>query len=102
MVRCFYGSSRPNHDGDFPPSSDDSAARWGGSMDGHPPNLHRQHFADAEHRWNGPNPPEIGHEANNSSQRHDAPLQTNEVEAAPHIIPPSPPRRATRFTPKTP
>jgi hypothetical protein len=163
MVRCFYGSSRPNHDGDFPPSSDDSAARWGGStdghpshphrrdnsdagsrwngpkpsdigleadtsarqhdapsqtmgkaashiipplwggsMDGHPPNLHRQHLADAEHRWNGPNPPEIGHEANNSSQRHDAPFQTNKVEAALHIIPPSPPRRATRFAPKTP
>ena len=100
MVRCFYGSSRPNHDGDFPPSSDDSAARWGGSTDGHPSHPHRRDISDAGSHWNGPKPSDIGC-INNSPirrrRRHDAPALTNKGKASLHIIPPSPPHGAPGF-----
>jgi hypothetical protein len=88
MTRRFYGAPRPNHDGNFLPTSDNKAARWGGFTDGYPSNPHRRAISDAESRWNGFNPLEIGHEANTSDRRHDAPPQTM-GKAAVHIIPPS-------------
>ena len=100
MVRRFYGSSGPNHDGDSPPSSDDSAARWGGSTDGHPSHPHRRDISDVGSRWNGLKPSDIGC-INNSPirrrRRYDAPALTNKGKASPHIILPSPPHGAPGF-----
>ena len=88
MTRRFFGASKPNHDGDFLRQSDHITVRWGGSTDGQPSNPHRRGITGAERHWNGPNPLEIGHEANTPNRRYDAPPQTM-GKAASHTTPPS-------------
>jgi hypothetical protein len=98
MSSRFSGTSRPNHDGDFHPSTDNRAARWGGYTDSHPPHPHRRDISAAGHRWNGPKPPEFGNNTNSRVNRNDAPSpRTNQGKEVPHIIPLSPHEMA-RFT----
>jgi hypothetical protein len=87
MSHRFSWATKLNHDGDFLPTYDGKAKRWGGSTDGYPLNPDQRAISDAESCWNGFKPLETGHEANISNRRHDAPPQTM-GKAAAHIIPP--------------